>query len=162
MDFIKRSGKDESIYDDYYMIGSAPEGVRAIKKWEDHIRNDFAARMIWSQEPNYDNANHHPIVIVNGDKSLSTIRINVKPGETVCLSASGTFDPDNDTLAYSWFVYDEPSIGKATIKNNNSKNCVVTIPESSANATVHIILEVTDNGTPQLTSYRRIIISNNL
>lgn len=162
MDFIKRSGKDESIYDDYYMIGSAPEGVRAIKKWEDHIRNDFAARMIWSQEPNYGNANHHPIVIVNGDKSLSTIRINVKPGETVCLSASDTFDPDNDTLAYSWFVYDEPSIGKATIENNNSKNCVVTIPESSANATVHIILEVTDNGTPQLTSYRRIIISNNL
>lgn len=161
MDFIQRSGKDESVYDDYYMIGSAPEGVRAIKKWEDHIRNDFAARMAWSQESNYADANHHPVVFVNGNKELSPIHIDAIPGETIHLSASGTYDPDNDSLTYLWYVYDEPSTGNATIENADSKDCLVKIPENTRNATIHIILEVADNGNPQLTSYRRIIISVN-
>lgn len=159
MDFIQRSGKDESRYDDYYMIGSAPEGVRAIKKWEDHIRNDFAARMVWSQESNYENANHHPIVTVDGIKKLSPTRIEVSPEQTICLSASGTYDPDNDALDYSWYVYEEPSTGKVKIENAESKECVVKIPENSDGSVYHIILEVTDNGVPRLTSYRRIIIS---
>ncbi len=159
MDFIQRSGKDESVYDDYYMIGSAPEGVRAMKKWEDHIRNDFAARMAWSQESHYDNANHHPVVIVDGNKELSPIRIHAISGETIRLSASGTYDPDNDALVYSWYVYEEPSTGKVKIEHADLKDCIVKIPENSEGTVVHIILEVTDNGSPNLTSYRRIIIS---
>lgn len=159
MDFIQRSGKDESVYDDYYMIGSAPEGVRTMKKWEDHIRNDFAARMAWSQESNYEDANHHPVVIVNGSKELSPICIDATPEETIRLSASGSYDPDNDNLVYSWYVYEEPSTGKVKIENTDSKDCVVKIPENSYGSVVHIILEVTDNGSPSLTSYRRIIIT---
>jgi hypothetical protein len=33
----------------------------------------------------------------------------------------------------------------------------LTIPPDAAGKTFHVICEVTDNGTPNLTSYRRII-----
>ena len=42
MDFIVKSGKDEAVYDDYYMYGSAPEGVNAINLWKEELYNDFA------------------------------------------------------------------------------------------------------------------------
>ena len=31
------------------------------------------------------------------------------PGDTVILSASGSYDPDNDDLEYFWSLYEEPS-----------------------------------------------------
>lgn len=160
MDFIEKSGKSETIYDDYYMTGSAPEGVRAIKKWEQAIHNDFAARMIWSQESSYDNANHHPIVTVNSIVGRSTIYLSATPGETIDLSAVGSYDPDNDDLEYTWSFYEEPSTykGNLTIDSYNHQTCKVMIPEDAGTAEIHIILEVTDKGSPQLTSYRRVVI----
>ncbi|MDE6636786.1 MAG: DUF1593 domain-containing protein, partial [Muribaculaceae bacterium] len=109
MDFIERSGKSEAIFDDYYMLGSAQEGNKAIKKWEEAIHNDFAARMIWSQEDCYEKANHHPVAGFNGDTGRATVYLAAETGETITLSASGSYDPDNNELEYSWFVYDEPS-----------------------------------------------------
>ena len=161
MDFIERSGKSEAKFDDYYMIGSAPEGNRAIKRWETHIHNDFAARMIWSQVPDFANANHHPVVMVNGNIDLTPLYIEAKSGETVNLSADGTYDPDNDELKYSWYVYEEPSeyAGKVDIENPVESNCLVRLPDETGEFTIHIILEVTDKGVPQLTSYRRVILT---
>lgn len=161
MDFIESSGKSEAIYDDYYMIGSAPEGVWAIKKWEQAIHNDFAARMIWSAEDRYENANHHPEAVVNGDAGRSIMRISAKPGDIIHLSASESFDPDNDELEYAWTLYEEPSAyaRKPAIAGANSDACKIKLPNNIGDAEIHIILEVTDKGTPRLTSYRRIIIT---
>lgn len=164
MDFIERSGKNEAIYDDYYMIGSAPEGNRSIKKWEKHIHNDFAARMIWAAVSDYAKGNHHPVVTVNSNSELLPIYISVSPGDTINLSAYGTYDPDNDNLKYLWSVYEEPSSysGTLTIQDALKSDCQVRIPENVKDnlleATIHVILEVTDSGTPPLTSYRRIIL----
>ncbi len=160
MDFIERSGKSEEVFDDYYMIGSAPEGNKAIKRWENAIHNDFAARMAWSEEKRYENANHHPVAAYNGDLGRNPIYLYASPGETVNLSAHGSYDPDNDILDYSWHVYEEPSDydGNIIIKDYNSKICIITLPETIGNNGIHIILEVSDNGFPNLTSYRRIII----
>jgi len=37
--------------------------------------------------------------------------------------------------------------------------CKIAIPENAAGKTIHIILELTDDGSPALTAYRRVIVS---
>lgn len=162
MDFIERSGKSEAVFDDYYMIGSAPEGIQAIKRWEEAIHNDFAARMIWSQENDYGKANHHPVAAFNGDIGRSSVYLSAITGETIALSASGSYDPDNDVLKYLWSVYEETSDydGEIILDGSDMRDCKIIIPERVGDNGIHIILEVSDNGTPKLTSYRRIIIKN--
>ncbi len=161
MDFVEKSGKSEAVFDDYYMIGSAPEGNMAIKKWEKAIHNNFAARMIWSQEKSFDKANHHPVAALNGNTDRATVYMSAKPGNTVRLSASDSYDPDGNELEYSWSVYEEPSDyeGKVVIEGPNESECRIKIPTMAKKAKIHIILEVTDNGSPRLTSYRRIVIT---
>lgn len=162
MDFIERSGKSEAVFDDYYMIGSALEGNMAIKRWEEAIHNDFAARMIWSQEKNFKSANHHPVAVLNGNTDRKPVYLFAKSGEIITLSASNSYDPDNDELDYVWSVYEEPSSysGKVIIENSNSESCKIILPETIGKDGIHVILEVTDNGYPKLMSYRRIIIKS--
>lgn len=160
MSFIKRSGKDESQYDPYYMHPSSKEGCAAIWRWKTHIWNDFEARMIWATTPEYGKANYHPVPVVDGDKSRRPLIRKVKPGSTLRLDASRSSDPDNDALAFSWQVYREPGTYKkdVTISNGNASVCDIHIPSDASGSDIHVILEVTDNGTPALTLYRRIII----
>ena len=40
------------------------------------------------------------------------------------------------------------------------KDLPTQLPDGLAHALGHVILEVTDNGTPSLTSYRRVIVKN--
>lgn len=161
MDFIVKSGKDESVYDDYYMLTSANEGVEAINLWKGHIKNDFATRIIWATESDFDKANHHPTAIINGQKGLWPVSIEAKAGKPILLDAGKSNDPDNDTLKYKWTFYKEPSSynGEINLAGADSSACTVTVPSESQGNTVHIILEVSDNGEPSLTSYRRVIIS---
>ena len=162
MDFIERSGKSQTVFDDYYMIGSAPEGNQSIKRWEQSIYNDFAARMIWTQEKYYDKANHHPVAAYNGDRGRKPVYLYANPGDTVILSASGSYDPDNDDLEYFWSLYEEPSDyeGNVIFDDTRGRDCQIIVPERVGDDGIHIILEVTDKGSPKLTSYRRIIIKN--
>jgi len=76
------------------------------------------------------------------------------------LNASKSFDPDGDVLNYSWQVYREPSSykGEITLSAENGR-CSVTIPADGAGKDFHLILKVTDCGTPVLTAYRRVIIT---
>jgi len=44
-----------------------------------------------------------------------------------------------------------------TISGNDTNRAAVQVPSDSAGKSFHVICEVTDNGTPPLTAYRRII-----
>ena len=159
MDFIKSSGKDESAFGDYYMLTSTREGVNAIVRWKQHIINDFAARIRWSATGEFTEANHHPLVAVNGDRSLLPLEIKAKKGRTLKLDARKTTDPDGDAITYRWYVYEEPgTLRGVEIENPDGPRCRVKLPEDLT-GTVHIILEATDNGTPRLTSYKRVVVS---
>lgn len=161
MDFIEKSGKDETQYDPYYMYGSSKEGIGAINKWKEHIWNNFAARMLWTTTSNYSEVNHHPKATIEGDNSLKCIYRNAKAGDYLIFDASESTDPDGDRLDYKWFVYSEPSTykGSVNIENTNAYSCKVAIPSDASGKTIHVILELTDNGTPTLTAYRRIVIN---
>ena len=49
--------------------------------------------------------------------------------------------------------------GKMEISGEETSVAKVMIPDDASGSTVHIICEVVDDGTPVLTSYRRIIIN---
>jgi hypothetical protein len=129
-----------------------------IWRWRQAFQNDFAARIDWTIKP-YKEANHPPLAILN-----HPTRLNVKSGQQVILSAEGSKDPDGNSLSYNWIYYREPGSFETSrlplqIKGYNQKNAsfiapVVTMPE-----TIHIILAVTDTGTPALTRYQRVIVT---
>ena len=93
---------NEGQYDPYHMYGNTSEGAEAIRRWSKGYDNDFAARMDWSVTSRYSDANHHPIAVVNGDTSKRVLEVSASPGSSVALSANGSSDPDDDSLAYSW------------------------------------------------------------
>ena len=52
------------------------------------------------------------------------------------------------------FTYSE----SVAITNDTTTDAALTIPEDAAGTTPHVILEAVDDGTPSLTSYRRLVI----
>jgi hypothetical protein len=107
----------------------------------------------------YANANHNPVVHLNEDTSTDVLEVTVKPEQRIKLSASGSRDPDGDRISYRWWQYQEADSyeGIVRINKSTSKNASYTAPKVDSSRTIHIILEVTDNGNPNLTSYRRLI-----
>lgn len=149
----------ELVFDPYLMYGNTKEGGEAIKRWNKGFDNDFAARMDWSITSKYEEANHHPIAVLNGDKTRQVLNNTAKPGSSLKLSAEGSSDPDGNSLTYTWSFYDEASSydGSLEIQNSSSPKAIMEIPEDALDKTIHIILEIHDDGTPNLYAYRRII-----
>ncbi len=121
--------------------------------------NNFAARMDWAKDGR---GNRNPVVILNGDSSYSILTIHPLQGTTVSVDASQTFDPDGDALTFKWWIMPKAGTwtGSVSILNAGSEKVSVTVPGNSAGAAIHLICEVTDNGIPALSSYRRIILQS--
>jgi hypothetical protein len=117
--------------------------------------------MDWSITGTYEDANHHPVAVLNGDNSRQVLTLTASAGSSLKLSAAGSSDPDGDELIYSWSFYEEPSSydGSVSIQNSSSANAILKIPEDAGDKTIHVILEVHDKGTPSLYAYRRLILN---
>jgi hypothetical protein len=121
--------------------------------------NEFVARMDWAAEGK---GNRNPVIVLNGNNGVDAVFIQRKPGKTIRLDASKSFDPENDQLTFKWWVMPEAGTYKkmVSIPEGNSEKITFEIPSDAAGETIHIICEVTDLGEPKLTSYRRIIITS--
>jgi hypothetical protein len=129
--------------------------LKPIWRWIDALQNDFAARADWCVKP-YDQANHPPVV-----KLAHALDLKARPGNTVSLIARGTKDPDGDTLTYRWWQHQEADTyaGTVDIANAGRRNASFKVPgEAATGKTIHIICEVTDDGTPPLTRYQRVVV----
>ncbi|OGS22246.1 MAG: hypothetical protein A2252_06710 [Elusimicrobia bacterium RIFOXYA2_FULL_39_19] len=152
----------------WYWINQRDRWERTISRdntllrWAVHIQNDFKARMDWCVK-SYKECNHEPVVVCQDNKTTDVLYENIKSGEDVTLSAKGTMDPDGNKLIYSWYVYPEPSSyqGEVSISNADKQECKVSIPQDAGEKNIHIILAVTDDGSPALTRYRRVIVQAN-
>ena len=150
----------------------------SIWRWRDAFQNDFAARMDWTIK-DFAHANHNPRVTVNGQAGTAPIQVEVEAGQTVKLDATGTHDPDQgQTLTYNWFLYPEAGLNGAQgadVVIAGADQPVASVDVKSpcrqgwsipgftfpcrGSGVAHIILAVSDNGSPRLTSYRRIILT---
>jgi hypothetical protein len=167
----ENSSVKESDYDPYQMFTDASDQwvynstqysdiYCTLFRWRTECQNDFAARMDWCTAA-YAGANHPPVAIVNDDRSRNIIYCSVQAGRQFTLNSSESYDPDTDSLRYNWWVYPEAGTYKGLLQINDSLSNVasVIIPSDAEGYTFHIILTLTDNGTPPLHAYRRVVIS---
>lgn len=80
-------------------------------RWRDTFQDDFAARIRWTVSERYENANHAPLVSVNGSGiSSEAVHITAEAGTRIELDASESYDPDSgDNLTFTWSQYKEPT-----------------------------------------------------
>ncbi len=145
-----------------------------IWRWREAYQNDFAARMDWTIK-DFAHANHNPEVVLNGQPGTGTLELTADTNETITLDAAGSKDPDGQTLHYKWWVYEEAGLAgvhgadvtilgadtpQAQVKVNSPcrANWLPLMP-CRGGGLVHVILEVTDEGTPKLRSYRRVVLN---
>jgi cellulose-binding protein len=149
----------------------------SIWRWREAFQNDFAARMDWAVK-DFAHANHNPVVMVNGQGGTAPTEIEATAGQTIALSAAGTKDPDGNAVTYHWFVYPEAGLvgthgAEVTLSGEDGSAAVVRLKSAcrapwlpglvpcQGPGVAHIILAVSDNGSPRLTSYRRVIVKVN-
>ncbi len=118
-------------------------------------QSDFAARLKWSVTASYSSANHEPVVEIEGPLNLLA-----SAGEKIRINGEVS-DPDGNAVSIKWWQFRVGSYpNKVIISNPNSAQAQVLIPNDAIGGqTIHLILEATDNGTPSLTRYQRIIIT---
>lgn len=127
----------------------------SVYRWRSAFQRSFQARMDWCVM-SYEEANHEPVAVIQGGKERT-----VRAGERVPLSASGSTDPDGEALDYEWQVYPEAGSyqGNIRLEGWRGQACSFIAPEVLQPQTIHVILTVTNRGTPPLSAYKRIIIT---
>jgi len=167
---VRDTGETRPIWTDTFpgdtVVGPADGVVHTshkatIWRWREAYQWDFAARIAWCTRDR-DSANHNPTPAFSGDTTLGVVHISARSGEPVVLDASGTMDRDGDAVTLRWSYYAEAGTfsGAITIEDAETRMARFTAPDvDRAGQTIHIILEVTDDGTPPLSGFRRIVVS---
>lgn len=125
-------------------------------RWVEDLQNDFAARAGWGATSSYSQANHNPQASVRPGLDLTA-----RAGATIALRGKGK-DPDGDRLTYKWWQYTDADTygGTVSLDGSDRRTVSVTVPADAAPGdTIHLILEVKDDGTPALKHYQRVIIT---
>lgn len=119
-------------------------------------QNGLAARLLWSVTPTYAGVNHEPSVSIRGSR-----RISVRPGETVRLQGVVS-DPDGNAVTVRWWRWKEVDTypGQIALSNPTELTTSIRVPaDATAGQTIQLILEATDNGTPALSRYQRVVVT---
>jgi len=95
-----------------------------------------------------------PVIAGASDRTVSS-------GEVVQLDATATGDPDEDNLIYRWWIYS--AVGtyadSVALQNASRPQANLIAPAVKEPKTLHVVLEVKDQGEPALTRYSRVIVT---
>lgn len=119
-------------------------------------QNAFAARMRWSVTPTFAGANHEPAAAIRG-----STRVPVRPGETVRLEATVS-DPDGNAVMVRWWRWKEVDTypGEVSLSDPTALMTRLRVPnDATPGQTIHLVLEATDDGMPELIRYQRLVLS---
>lgn len=135
--------------------GAAPRDY-ATARWFEFAQRDFAARLKWTVTPAFSGANHQPRVSVT-----TGLNVSAAPGQTVRIAATAV-DPDKDALTVKWWQHADADTYPGTIAFSSPDALATTfqVPaDAGAGQTIHALLQVTDDGTPPLTRFQRVIVT---
>lgn len=127
-----------------------------LARWAVHLQNDFKARLDWCVK-DFAHANHPPVARVRGAAQRT-----VNAGETITLDGRSSTDPDGQKLNFEWLAY--PEAGKfqgstVEIQQATQPQAMLVAPAVTTTQELHIVLAVTDSGSPALTRYQRVILT---
>ncbi len=132
-------------------------------RWREDMTWDFKARMDWAVN-HVDSTNHHPVIKLENHRSNEPLLLNVYKGDTIRIAASESYDPDGNGLHFKWWIYEEPGLYKGRYKpeeminQQNTSNVNIYVPDDAGpGESIHLILELTDDGEPILKDYQRIV-----
>jgi hypothetical protein len=128
----------------------------SLKRWAVHIQNDFKARLDWCVNE-FAGANHPPAPVITGE-----LRRNAQPGDTIVLDASPSSDPDGDELHFEWQIYKEPGSYNGPLpqlRDAAKSQASFVSPAVDSEQAIHVIATTTDQGSPPLTRYARVIVT---
>ncbi|KAL4886529.1 hypothetical protein BJY04DRAFT_204773 [Aspergillus karnatakaensis] len=136
--------------------------------------------------PEIKDANHAPLVDVNGSGfGPEPLFLDVPSGSVIELDASRSYDPDGDELAFNWFHYKDVTATQWIIDDEVGTVEFEDLSETSGRVVrarlpgkcsvhdsvglavpqgqvLHLVLEVTDSGTPAMTVYKRVVLRTSL
>jgi hypothetical protein len=156
--FRRRPGSDTYWID---LESNVRPGARGstISRWAPHFQNDYQARMDWCVK-SFEEANHPPRPVLNGDDSLRPLEITARPGQRIELDATGSSDIDRDRLHCEWHYFPEAGTyaGEIAIEPAIGMTTSFVVPLDASGKSLHVLLVVTDDGQPPLTRYRRLVV----
>jgi hypothetical protein len=129
-------------------------------RWFRAAQHDFAARLKWTTTRTYGTVNHEPDVSVSG-----RLDRDVRPGQVVTLNGRVT-DSDRNAVTATWWQYTDAGTYPGTVALTQTgptrglTQVRLQIPhDATPGQAIHLILQGTDDGTPPLTSYQRVVLT---
>lgn len=119
------------------------------------IQRDFAARVAWAADGNYEKGEHAPKLSVE-----QGVDITAAKGDVVTLTASAE-NPDKLDTAISFRVYKDASAECAAdvVLETADNEAKITIPESAKSGDlIHIMVKAESKGHYRLFDYKQVII----
>ncbi len=139
------------------MMASIPPRTAAISSaFFAAAQNDFAARLKWAITPKFSDANHPPKVRVKG-----SLNVSARPSSTVNLRGEVS-DPDRNAVTVKWWQHNDAGTypGDITFSAPTVLKTTFRVPADAKHGqTINVVLEATDDGTPHLTRYQRVIVT---
>ncbi len=155
-------------------------------RWIELANRDFEARLDWCVKDKYTNANHKPIIQLKAGLNMTvkageTVKVEAEISDKDTLNAKDiwnevsalmsqqgvTYEKFTENIAkmpkfYTlWWQYKEAGSynGVVEIANPSQSSLTFVAPQVKEPATIHMIIQATDNGKPALTAFARVIIT---